>query len=280
MSILRFNTLPVIGALFAATFSLACTTPAHVTPIAMSEHPTLSALPALEPGQGRIVLYRQAKAEGPSHALIMIDSESTFDVRPGRFAHRDVAPGEHIVEVVLVNTDYTKLVTTETGRRLGKRVLSHRLYGKPIFVDIGAGETTYVEVSVAGVGISSSGVRSAAGAAAASGSGSGGSGHIVTLTPDYHSASEVPGLRYRVLFPSLVGVDAGAAQAALRHATRCGTECVVPPRIAELATSKWRSSPIAASTSPATRLKNDGSTAELDTGSEEAVSWPAAPSLE
>ena len=275
MSILRSNTLAIIGALFTATFTLACSTPAPMAPIAMSAHPTLSALPALEPGLGRIILYRQAKAEGPSHALIMIDSESTFDVRPGRFAHRDVAPGEHIVEVVLVNTDYTKRVAEETGRQLGKRVLSHRLYGKPIYVDIGVGETAYVEVSVAGVGISSGGVRSATGPAA--GRGSGGGGHFVTLTPNYHSPTEVPGLRYRVLFPSLVGVEPGAAQSALRHATQCGAECVVPPRIAELATTKWRSSPVAKNAPAATPLASDGATPESDAGSKELVSTPAAP---
>ncbi len=273
MSILSSRALRLLGALCAATLTFACTTPASFTPVATSEHPTLSALPPIGPTQGRIVLYRKAKAEGPNHALTMIDADSTFDIRPGRFSHRDVAPGEHRVEVVLAERDYTKLIAGPIGRRLEKRVLNHRLYGKPLHVEIRAGETTYVEVATAGVGVSeNAGLGGATGYSTESGSRFG--SHFVTLTPSYHSAAQVPGLRYRVLFPTLLGADAGSAQSALRLATRCGPECSVSPKIAELATRSRRSSPIASSppaTSPTPPNASDGSTPAREAAGEELV---------
>lgn len=277
MSILCLRAIRVIGALCTATLTLACTTPTTFAPVATTEHPTLNALPAIELGQGRIILYRKANAEGPSHALTMIDAGNTFDIRAGRFAHLDVAPGQHMVEVVLAKMDYTKLVTEKVGHQLEKRVRSHRLYGKPLRVDIRAGETAYVEVATAGVGISAGGSgRAASGVASAAGSRSGSGTHFVTLTPSYHSATQVRGLRYRVLFPTLVATDAELAQSDLRLATRCGPECVVPPKIAELATRARRRSPVATSTPATSPLASDRSTPEPAAGAQGTVDVPAA----
>ncbi len=277
MLIQRLHPVQLIGALLTATLAMACATPASFTPVATSEHPSLSVLPELEAGQGRIVLYRKARAEGPSHALTMIDSESTFDIRPGRFAHSDVWPGEHVVDVVLVKKNYSSVSAGSIGSQLGKRVQSHRLYGKPLRVEIRAGETTYVEVAAAGVGVTG-GTRVTTGQAHGFGVGSRSGEHFVTLTPDYHSATQVRGLRYRVLFPTLVHSDAGRAQSALRLATQCGPECNVSPRLAELATRAWRgprqASNALSSSSPdgLTEKAQDG-----QTGSDEVVSVPAAP---
>ena len=88
MSIHHFHSLRIFGAICAVTV-MACATAVPVNPMDASEHPTLSALPTLERGEGRIVLYRKANAPGPSHALTLVDVNSTFDMRPGRFAHLD-----------------------------------------------------------------------------------------------------------------------------------------------------------------------------------------------
>jgi len=148
-------------------------------------------------------------------------------------------------------------------------VLSHRLYGKAVRADIRAGETTYVEVATAGVGVSAS-----RGGSATRGSRFG--AHFVTLTPSYHSATQVPGLRYRVLFPTLVAIEAGPAQSALRRVSPCGTECNVSPKIAELATRSQRGSP-AAESATASPLPIDRSAPEAEADSGKPVDSPAAP---
>jgi len=273
MLILRLVRLA--GALLTAVIAFSCASPPSSTPMATSEHPTLKALPELEAGQGRIILYRRAKAEGPQHALTMIDSETTFDVLAGRFAHTDVWPGEHVVDVVLAKRNYANF-TAGIGRQLEKRVHNHPLYGKPLILEIEAGETAYVEVTAAGIGVSGIGNQMVTGQPVGFGAGAASGQHFVTLTPSYHSANQVRGLRYRVLFPTLVHADAAAAQIALLRATECTADCDVPAKMAELATREWRGSRGANKASSASSKPGHGkATAESD--ADAVVGVPASP---